>query len=233
MSDNIPIPEVVFAQSAEIVKKSNKRLFVIVGIIIVLVIFGIILLVIQGINKKDYTNSLPIITPTEVIEKETKKTTKQLTLSTDNSKLLTGFKIMEQRPRIEIDISERAKELGWKEGYYIRIAKIGESALTDSMFIEQGISKYSTDNIGKILSGESGFKDSVGCKTNKLPVDNNGADKIEAYLVFCDNTSANGENTFYEIQFIKKDVYMYLTMSGVRTDFELLQQISKELISII
>ena len=62
----------------------------------------------------------------------------------------SNYTLKERTERVKSDISEEGLDLGWKKGYYVRYARIGDS-LFDVTVIEQSVSLHPIENISKIL----------------------------------------------------------------------------------
>ncbi len=161
------------------------------------------------------------------IVKKLKSTTKEPSeLALELLDLPEGYTIKERTPRLKSDVSKEAFDLGWEKGYYIRFARIGEN-IFDATIIEQFISIYPIENIKKVfdvLPRESNETITI----EELP--NPDLDvESRAFRI----TTANEfgvQDRFYQIEFIKKNVFQQWDMSGTATDYELLKEIVKKAI---
>ncbi|MBU4075927.1 MAG: hypothetical protein KKI06_04365 [Euryarchaeota archaeon] len=136
------------------------------------------------------------------------------------SDLPSNFSIKERTERVSSDVSENARNLSWKKGYYVRFAK-GETLL-DITVIEHTISIYPIDNISKVLDIPMESNEDVTFDELSNP---NIGDKSRAFRV----TEKSGLETRYNfIQFNKMDVHETLYMRGTSTDYELLKDLAKK-----
>lgn len=134
------------------------------------------------------------------------------------SDLPSNYTIQERTERIRSDIPQDGRDLGWKEGYYVRFAKIGDS-IFDATIIRHSISIYPTENISKIIDLSSGSDSNITYDELSKP---NIGDDSRAFRITEDN------NRYYKIEFIKMDVYESLSMGGTSTDYELLKELAKK-----
>lgn len=167
----------------------------------------------QENNIQEGQQNAPAIKPT------TKDISQLLLSETD---LPSGYKVADRAPRVKSDVSEFGQNLGWIEGYRIRFIK-GET-IFDSTGIEQSISKYPIENITQLVRDKTDA--SEGWIAENLP-DPKIGDKSRA-ISYKNIEFGNRE---YTIEFIKKDVYMSITISGIATDYELLKEITKKMAS--
>lgn len=153
----------------------------------------------------------------------TTKTPSELALEV--SDLPEGYAIKERTPRLKSDVSKEAIDLRWEDGYYTRFARVGDD-IFDVTVINHQISIYPIENIEKVLEFP---EESNGNITYEgLPLTDLGV-KSKAYRVTA--TSEFGEEErYYQIEFIKKNVYESFYMSGTATDYELLKEIVKKAI---
>lgn len=136
------------------------------------------------------------------------------------SDLPSNFTIKERTERVSSDVSENARNLSWKKGYYGRFAKV--ETLLDMTVIEHTISIYPIDNISKVLDIPMESNEYVTFEELSNP---NIGDKSRAFRV----TEKSGLETRYNfIQFNKMDVHETLYMRGTSTDYELLKELAKK-----
>ena len=181
-------------------------------------------------TKKTETKSeeKPVEKETEptIVEKLRSTTKEPSELALELSDLPEGYTIKERTPRLKSDVSKEGLGLGWKDGYYIRFARIGED-IFDATVIEQFISTYPIENIKKvfdILPRES----NENITYEELP---NPDLDVESRAFRITTTNEFGvQDRFYQIELIKKDVFQQWDMSGTATDYELLKEIVKKAI---
>ena len=154
--------------------------------------------------------------------KTTTKEPSELILSI--SDLPEGYQITERTPRLKSDISSYGLNLGWNGGYLIRYTKEGDSFLTTGI-IDLSNSKYPVENITKVLNDLNLSEDENGWSGEMLP-DPEIGDKSQAVRY----TQKDTEFKNYQIEFVKKDVYVNIGIRGM-TDFELLKELAKKVAS--
>lgn len=187
----------------------------IVAIIIVVVLFmGEYFLF---FNKSVSGNS---ITNLNSISKTTTKDTSEMVLQV--SELPEGYVLKDRAPRTKSDINEIALNLGWQGGYYISFSKTDDNNFQITV-IEERISKYPTENILKVLTEQQSNENMT---VEKMNIEKIG-DKSFAYKI-TGETDFSSYVGYYEIEFIKKNVYVDLTMSGNAKDFELLKELAQK-----
>ena len=177
----------------------NLIIGIIVGIIVICLIGGYFLIY----NKGQITKQ-----PVELI----------LSLSD----LEGDYSIEEKTPRLVSDVSEEGINLGWKEGYYVRYARIGDD-IFDTTIIEQLISIYPIKNITKTL--ELPREDIENFKFEEMPSPNIG-ENSRAFRIT--ETDEWGEYRYYQVDFIKENVYENFYMSGTATDYEMLKELAQK-----
>ena len=186
-------------------------------------------------TKKTETKSeeKPIEKETEpTIVEKLKSTTKEPSeLSLELSDLPEGYTIKERTPRLKSDVDKKALDLGWEKGYYIRFARIGEGGdildIFDATVIEQSTSIYPIENIKKVLDVLP-RESNENITYEELPNPDLGVESKAYRITTTDEFS--GEDRYYTIEFIKKNVYEMFVMSGSATDYELLKEIVKKAI---
>jgi hypothetical protein len=183
-------------------------------------IFGVILLIVVGYfflspigdrNKGDTASNL-------FKSETTSKTPVELILST--SALPEGFRVKDQAPRTRSEVSESGLNLGWKEGYYISFMK-GETVF-DATVIEQYISIYPVENMSLLVTPR---ENDEGITYESLDIEQIG-DASRAYKVT--ESDEFFEQSSYVIEFRKKDVLMYLSVSGIEQNYEVLKDLAKK-----
>ena len=131
-----------------------------------------------------------------------------------------GYSIAERALRLESDVSDYAKSIGWKEGYYIRYLK-GEG-LSDISRIEIYLSRYPLENISKVLENQD--DEIEGYTIESLPNPRIGDDSIA--VRYTDNDFGLRD---YSIEFYKKDIYVRIDNGGTATDYEMLKELAQKL----
>ena len=154
---------------------------------------------------------------------------KQVTTKQPSELILTlsdlgeGYTTKESTPRLKSDVSEEGISWGWKDGYYVRHARVGEN-IFDVTVIEHWVSIYPIENVGKNL--EQGEESNENVTYEELPSPNIG-DKSRAWRVTTSDSSGES-NRYYEIEFIKMNIYERVDMSGTTTDYETLKTLAKK-----
>lgn len=162
--------------------------------------------------------------PTLIPAATPKTTTMQASeLILDLSDFPGNYSFKERSPRLKSDVSEEGIKLGWKGGYYVRYARIGEN-IFDVTVIEQLISLYPIENITKVL--ESPRESTENLTFEEIPCSGIG-NKCKSWRITITDEFETQER-YYEIQFIKMDVYEDFYMSGTSTDYELLVNLVKK-----
>jgi PBP1b-binding outer membrane lipoprotein LpoB len=136
------------------------------------------------------------------------------------SDLPSNFTIKERAERVKSDLDEDAKNLGWKKGYSVIFIK-GET-IFDMTAISHSISIYPIDNISKVL--DIPRKSNENRTYDELSNPNIG-DKSKAFRV---TENSGFETRSYMIEFVKMDVYEYISIGGTSTDYELLKELAKK-----
>ena len=152
--------------------------------------------------------------------KTTTKTPSELMLKL--SDLAEGYTTKESTPRLKSDVSEEGISWGWKDGYYVRYAKVNDDAF-DLTVIKHWVSIYPIENVGKSLEQDPESNENVTYEA--LPAPNFG-DKSKAWRVTYTDEFGDS-NRYYEIEFIRYDVYERIGMSGTTTDFEYLKTLTE------
>lgn len=121
------------------------------------------------------------------------------------------------------DVNQSSLDMGWKKGYTENIRVEGTSS------IEQDISVYPVENLYKVLAFQRNLAIQYyanGTADNSVMIDDlsnpNIGDQSQAYRI----TFKSDNSKSYEIDFIKKDVFESLRMSGTITDYETLKYIA-------
>ncbi len=135
----------------------------------------------------------------------------------------SNYAIKDRAERVKSDVNQKAIDLGWKGGYYVKYARVGDNLL-DITVIEQAISIYPIEHISEILTlpRESNENITFDGLSNPNVGDNSRAFRITLKDEF------DTELRYYQIEFIKMDVYESIYMSGTTTDYELLKDLSKK-----
>lgn len=135
----------------------------------------------------------------------------------------SNYTLKERTERLKSDVIEEGLDLGWKKGYYVRYARIGDS-LFDITVIEQYTSVYPIENISKFFVTPRESTENTIWEEFSKP---NIGDDSKAYRVTVKDEFGT-EDRYYIIQFIKLDVYEAFYMSGTTTDYELLKDLAKK-----
>lgn len=155
---------------------------------------------------------------------EEKSATKEpFELALELSDFPSNFEIKERTERLKSDVSQEGLDIGWKKGYSVRYARIGDSLL-DVTVVEQDISIYPTENITKVITVPHLNTDYITYEELSKP---NIGDDSRAYRMTIKD-EYDYEERVYMIEFIKLDVYESFYMSGTTTDYELLKDIAME-----
>lgn len=134
-----------------------------------------------------------------------------------------NFAIKERTERVKSDVREDAIDLGWKKGYYVRYARIGDSIL-DVTVISHFISVYPVENVSKVLNLPK--KSDKNITYDELSKPNTG-DNSRAFRITTKDEFGT-EEKYYQIEFVRMDVYVSLYMVGTTTDYELLKGLAKK-----
>jgi len=138
------------------------------------------------------------------------------------SDLPSNYSIKERAERVKSDIIQEAINIGWQKGYYVKFVRLEN--LLDYTTIEHGISIYPIENISKVLAipryPEEGFV------VEKMSKPNIGDDSNAFRITTKDEYGT--EYRYYMIEFIKMNVYEYLLMMGITTDYELLKELARK-----
>ena len=211
-----------------------KNIFVVIGIIFILLIGGCSNQPSTADTAKAITKEGKAITEEKSVQKDAKpliiqklqtttKTPSELALELLD--LPEGYTIKERTPRLKSDVSKEAIGLGWGDGYYTRFGRVGDD-IFDVTVIDHQISIYPIENIEKVL--ELPEESNGNITYEELPLTDLGV-KSKAYRITA-TSEFGGEERYYQIEFIKKNVYESFYMSGTATDYELLKEIVKKAI---
>jgi hypothetical protein len=139
--------------------------------------------------------------------------------------LSSNYSISERTERTKSDVSENAINLGWQKGYYIRFLRIGTQGLFDVTTIEQSLSIYPLENVSKVITlPMESNNESIVYEELSNP---NIGENSRAWRI--DTKDQLGiEHRYYQIEFIKMNVYTSLYMGGTATDYELLKDIANK-----
>ena len=184
---------------------------IITGLISLIVITSI--LIFSGCVEED--------TQSQIEPPQISATKEPFELALQLSDFSSNFTIKERTERLKSDVSQEGLDLGWKKGYYVRYARIGDSLL-DATVVEQSISIYPTENITKVIALPYLNTDYITYEELSKP---NIGDDSRAYRMTVKD-EYDYEERVYMIQFIKLDVYESFYMRGTTTDFELLRDIA-------
>jgi len=192
--------------------------------ILVLAIIGIIFIsgCVQQTETPSGTGQQQTTQPTEP-PKPKLSTLEPFELVLQTSDFPSNYTIKERTERVKSDVSQDAIDLGWEKGYYVRYARIGDSIL-DATVIEQAISVYPIDNISKVLTLPRESNENITFDELSNP---NIGDDSRAFRITTKDEFGT-ETRYYQIEFVKMDVYESLYMSGTTTDYELLKDLSKK-----
>lgn len=135
----------------------------------------------------------------------------------------SNYTLKERTERVKSDISKEGLDFGWKKGYYVRYARIGDS-LFDVTVIEQSVSVYPIENISKIFATPHESTENMTWEEFSKP---NIGDDSKAYRITVKDEFGT-EDRYYMIEFIKLDVYESFYMSGTTTDYELLKDLARK-----
>lgn len=186
---------------------------IVAGLISIIVIASALLF--SGCIEEDTTSA--IVPSPKLTTKEPSELALQL------SDFPSNYTIKERTERVKSDIIEKGLNLGWKKGYYVRYARIGD-ILFDVTIVEQSISIYPLENISKILFVSH---ESTENRTYEELSKPNIGDDSKAYRVTVKDEFGT-EDRYYMIEFIKLDVYESFYIGGTTTDYELLKDLAKK-----
>lgn len=172
------------------------------GVLVIILLIGVFFL---------FSENSPTI-------QESSKQVSELILSL--SDLPKDYEISDKAPRVNSDVSEEGIINGWIEGYYAEFQKGGDTIL-DGTWIYQAVSRYPIENISNLAQVRRN-KENVIYESISIKI----GDKSNAYKITEQNGLFNKES--YAIEFIKKDIYIYLEISGVDKNFELLTDLAKK-----
>lgn len=102
------------------------------------------------------------------------------------------------------------------------------------MVIEQNLSRYNLGEDKKIseVLDLVNLKDYLReeCTVDEFPIDSNdlNVEGAGAYFIQCEEVENDESGEFYQIEYVKKDIYSAIYMHGARKDYELLKNIAKE-----
>ena len=187
-------------------EKKKQSYLIIVGVIVILIVGGYFIF----LSKSSDSSVIPKI-------KESSKDVSELVL--DLSDLPEDYKIIVKGPRTKSDISESGLNLGWKEGYRIAFAT-GEGTIFDFTTISQAVSKYPIENISLVLDDLFLYYEEKGYVIEELPNPYIGDKSIASKL-----TEEDFGIGTYQIEFVKKDIYMSFKTRG---NYELLEELAKK-----
>jgi len=173
----------------------------------------------QTEKQEETTSTISTTTMPKIATKEVSQMALQLLdMSSSN------YTIKERAERVRADVSPDALDLGWKRGYYVSFARIGES-IFDITAIEHLISIYPIENISKVLTTipRESTENITFNELSRLDI----GDDSRAYRIDAKNEFGT-EYRYYQIEFVKMDVYMSLYMTGTSTDYELLKDLAKK-----
>jgi len=135
----------------------------------------------------------------------------------------SNYTIKERTERVKSDVRQDAIDLGWKKGYYVRYARIGDSIL-DVTVIEQAISVYPIENISKVLTLPRESNENI--TFDELSKPNIGGDSRAFRITTKDEFGT--KTRYHQIEFTNMDIYESLYMSGTTTDYEILKDLAKK-----
>ncbi|MCK9592934.1 MAG: hypothetical protein M0Q91_13095 [Methanoregula sp.] len=145
------------------------------------------------------------------------------------SDLPDNYSIKDRSELVGSDVIKEAVDLGWKKGYTVNFVR-GNFTRLEGTSIEQGISVYPIENMYKVLSLQRNLAAKYyanGTADDSVIIDdfsNPGiGDQSQAYRI----TLKSDNSKSYIIDFIKKDVFESLRMSGSITDYETLKDLAK------
>lgn len=154
---------------------------------------------------------------------QVKETTKEpVDLILQLSDLPENYTLGDKAERLRSEVSSSGLSIGWEKGYYVKYKRIGDT-IFDATVIEQYISFYPIENISKaVTTYESNENITYEQMSNPNIGDNSAAYKV---------ADAEGIGGGYIIEFIKKNVYEAMTISGTSTDYELLKELAKKAVA--
>lgn len=193
--------------------KKGLIIGIIIVIAVIILIGGYFVLNNKATSKGSSSDSK------SVIERDLSK----LVLSTADFPANENWTLKDRAERGRTDVSEDAKNLGWKGGYLVTYLRGGLSAGNlDYTRVDIWFSQYPYENMTQVLSIPHNSNFSYD------PLSNPGiGDKSNAYKVeWADEYSEF--NRAYQVQFIKSDIAYTLWMEGTRVDYELLKDLAKK-----
>lgn len=140
----------------------------------------------------------------------------EIALSEDD--LPNEFSLQDRTPRTESDVSDRALELGWKEGY-------NAVFVSSNAYLEHLVARYPPENISGVweIDFEEEFTSELDATLAELPDPDIGS-KSKAYRVEYNDRDAVG----YIILTTRADIYQAIILVGERgADYEFAKEMAR------
>lgn len=197
----------------------KKEVLISIGLAIFLIILIVLMIVFIHHNIDNTSNPNKSSKINKLIKNTRTGEISQILLT---EKDILGYRISSRAPRTRSDVSEGGLGLGWIEGYMLEFKK-GETIFEMSI-IEQLVSRYPLSTIDKVITNQ--IDDDDEWTAERLPNPNLG-DKSVAYSY----RNIEFGTRRYTIEFIKKDIYVFISIAGFETDYELLKELGKKIAS--
>tara|TARA_Y100000310_G_C20606210_1_gene775617 strand:- start:865 stop:1482 length:618 start_codon:yes stop_codon:yes gene_type:complete len=187
----------------------------------------LILLILSGCGTTDVTPG-----ETDIIEqpeppkiKETNKEPFELALQLEDFPVDSGWQIQDRSERTPSDVSEEAVENGWIGGYQTLFLQTGDNILIYTK-VRQILSIYTPEGTGWIKNRiETWNKYGIWVNETNHTVDKLSGPEIgEVSSAIRIKTK---DQTWYEIEFLSKNVYMMHRVEGTSVDYELLKELAR------
>jgi hypothetical protein len=139
------------------------------------------------------------------------------------SDLPSGYIIRDRSVMISPEITQIARELGWRQGYFVTFDRT-DRMKSDQTRIRQAISIFPPDAMKTVFQIE---KDELlhggnpATPTFEIPFPSTGNRSIATRI---NGMPSEGQVT-YTVIFTKKNVFERITMSGTSTDYEILKDV--------
>src|SRR3989344_1487644 len=191
--------------------KNKKVILLGITVLIIIIIMGLIL------YKNTFNlNASDKIKPSRIDDLSS------LILTSEDFPQNQGWTLKDRVERARSDVSERGLALGWKRGYYASYIR-GDLKLEnlDYSRFDVFISEYPPENITMAFLNVTESNDII---YDSLSVPRIG-DESRVYK----ETHAGDTNTYYTLEFRKGTIYVRTFMYGIRTDFQLLKDLTEKI----
>lgn len=163
-----------------------------------------------------------------IIPQESELSTKPLSeMALQLSDFPSGWVLQSRVERTQSDVSKEGIALGWKEGYKVSFIKTNPD--NDFFFekINQYISRYSLENVTKAMQKTDTNEMKYEPLRDVPQIENVQSFKVLEYTDWGEG-DIELTDSYYMIQFYKKDIYMAIYSEGTVTDYETLKKIAEK-----